>query len=64
MNYWISLQKKNKKNILPTFLGPTPHFINEKQKHGTNILHRRKAGSFAVILSLRVGVQHKQKVVQ
>ena len=60
--YWISLHLK--KAILPTFLGQTPHFISEKQKHGTNNLHHRKAGSVAVILSLRVGVQHIQEVVQ
>ena len=57
--YWISLHPK--KTILPIFLGQTPHFISEKQTHGTKNLHHRKAGSVAVILSLRVGVQHIQQ---
>ena len=57
--YWISLHPKN--GILPTFLGQTPHFISEKQKPRTSNLHHQKAGSVAVILSLRVGVQHIQK---
>ena len=60
--YWISVHPK--KTILPTFLGQTPHFISEKLEHGTNNLHHRKAGSVAVILSIRVGVQHTQKVAQ
>ena len=60
--YWISLHPK--KTILPTFLGQTPHFISEKQKPRTSNLHHRKAGSVAVIWSLRVGVQHIQKVAQ
>ena len=60
--YWISLHPK--KAILPTFLGQTPHFLSEKQKPRTNNLHHRKAGSVAVILSIRVGVQHIQKVAQ
>ena len=60
--YWISLHPK--KAILPTFLGQTPHFISEKQKTRTNNLHHRKDVSVAAILSLRVGVQHIQKVAQ
>ena len=60
--HWNSLHPK--KAILPTFLGQTPHFLCENHKTRTNNLHHRKAGSVAVILSLRVGVQHKQKVVQ
>ena len=60
--YWISLHPK--KAILSTFLGQTPHFISEKQKHRTNNLHNRKDGSVAVILSLRVGIKHIQKVAQ
>ena len=36
----------------------------DKLKAWTNNLHHWKAGSVAVILSLRVRVQHKQKVVQ
>ena len=57
--YWISLHPKN--TILPTFLGQIPYFISEKQKHGTNNLHHRNAGSIAVILGLSVGVQHIKK---
>ena len=60
--YWISLHPKMA--IFPTCLGQTPHFRSENQKHRTNNVHHRQAGSFAVILSLRVGVQHIQKVVQ
>ena len=60
--HWNSLHPK--KAILPTFLGQTPHFLCENHKTRTNNLHHRKAGSVAVILSLRVGVQHIQKVVQ
>ena len=60
--HWNSLHPK--KAILPTFLGQTPHLLDEKLKTKTNNLDHRKAGSVAVILSLRVGVQHKQKVVQ
>ena len=60
--HWNSLHPKNA--ILPTFLGQTPHFLCENHKTRTNNLHHRKAGSVAVILSLRVGVQHIQKVVQ
>ena len=60
--YWISLHPK--KAILPIFLGQTPHFTNEKQKSRTKNLHHWKAGSVVVILSLRVGVQHVQKVAQ
>ena len=57
--YWISLLPKKAIYLL---FGLTPHFISEKQKPRTNNLHHRKAGSVAVILSLRVGVQHLQKV--
>ena len=60
--YWISLHPKT--TIKPTFLGQTPHFISEKQKYLTNNLHHRKAGSVAVILSLRVEVKQIQKITQ
>ena len=60
--HWNSLHQKHA--ILPTFLGQTPHFLCEHQKTKTNNLNHRKAVSVAVILSLRVGVQHLQKVVQ
>ena len=60
--HWNSLHPKNA--ILPTFLGQTPNFLCENHKTRTNNLYHRKAGSVAVILSLRVGVQHIQKVVQ
>ena len=51
-----------KKAIIPTFSGQTPNFLGKNHKTRTNNKHRRKAGSYAVILSLRVGVQHIQKV--
>ena len=61
--YWISLHPK--KAILPAFLGQTPHIISEnKKRKEIKNLHHWKAGSIAVILSLKVGVQHVQKVVQ
>ena len=60
--YWNSLHPK--KAILPTFSGQTPHFLGENRKNRTNNLHHLKAGSVAVILSLRLGVKHIQKVVQ
>ena len=60
--HWNSLHPINA--ILPTFLGQTPHFLCENEKNRTDNLHHRKALSVAVILSLRVGVQHIQKVVQ
>ena len=60
--HWNSLHPK--KAILPTFSGQTPHFLGENHKTRTYNLHHRKAWSVAVILSLRVGVQHIQKVVQ
>ena len=60
--HWNSLHPKNA--ILPSFLGQTPQFLCEDHKTRTNNLHHRKAGSVAVILSLRVGFQHIQKVVQ
>ena len=51
-----------KKGYLPTFFwGQTPHFISEKQKNRSNNLHHRKAGSVAVILTLRMGVHYVQK---
>ena len=50
---WISLHPK--KAILPAFLGQTPKFTSEEQKPRTNNLHHQKAGSVAVILSLRPG---------
>ena len=62
LEHWNSLHPK--KAIIPTFSGQTPNFLGENQKNRTNNLHHRKAGSVAVILSLRVGVQHIQKVVQ
>ena len=60
--HWNSLHPINA--ILPTFLGQTPHFLCENEENRTDNLHHRKALSVAVILSLRVGVQHIQKVVQ
>ena len=48
----------------PISLGKTPSFLGEKQKSRTNNLNYCKALSGAVILSLRVGVQHVQKGVQ
>ena len=60
--YWISLHRK--KAILPIFWGQTTHFKSEKQKHRTNSLHNPKAGCVAVILSLRLGIKHIQKVAQ
>ena len=60
--YWNSLHPKMA--ILPTFLGQNPHFLSEKQKTRYKNLHHQKAESVAVVLSLRVGVQHLQKVVQ
>ena len=60
--YWNSLHPK--KAILPTFSGQTPHFLGENHNTRTKNLNHRKAGSVAVTLSLRVGVQHIQKVVQ
>ena len=53
-----------KKAIVPTFTGKIPYFMSEKQKNITNNQHHRKAGFVAVILSLKVGVQHIQKVMQ
>ena len=49
-----SLHPKNA--MLSTFLGQRSHFLSENHKTRTNNLHHRKAGSVAVILSLRVGV--------
>ena len=54
-----SLQPK-KHNILEE----TPDLLGEKLTTRTNNLHHRKAGSVTVIKSLRVGVQHKQTVMQ
>ena len=51
--HWNSLHPK--KAILPTFLGRTPYFHSENQKPRTNNLHHCKAGTVAVILSLREG---------
>ena len=59
--HWNSLHPK--KAIIPTFSEQTPNFLGENQKTRTKNLYHRKAGSVAVILSLRVGVQHIQKVV-
>ena len=59
--YWISLHQKGH---FTHFLGQTPHFISEKQKPRTGNLHHWKSGSVAVILSLKVGVQHIQQVAQ
>ena len=60
--HWTSLHLKIA--ILPTYSGQTPHFLGENHKTRTNNLHHQKAWSIAVILSLRVGVQHKQKKVK
>ena len=60
--HWNSLHPK--KAIIPTFSGQTPNVLGENQKTRTNNIHHRKAGFVAVILSLRVGVQHIRKVVQ
>ena len=60
--HWNSLHSK--KAILPTFSGQTPHFLSENYKTRTYNLHHRKAWFVAVILSQRVGVQHKQKEVK
>ena len=59
---WISLNPK--KAILFTFKGHTPHFVSEKQKTRTSNIHHHKAGVVLIILSLRVGVRHLQKVAQ
>ena len=40
-------------------LGQTPHFLGEKLNTRTNTIHYQNAGSVAVILNLRVGVQQK-----
>ena len=53
-----------KKAIYILFFGQTPHFLGEKLKTRTDNLDHWKTGSVAVILSLSVGVQHKQKVAQ
>ena len=60
--HWNSLHSK--KAILPTFLGQTPQFLCENYKNRTYNLHHQKAWSVAVILSLRVGVQHKETEVK
>ena len=60
--HWNSLHPK--KAIIHSFSGPTPNFLCENRSTRTNDLHHWKSGSAAVILSLRVGVQHIQKVVQ
>ena len=60
--HWNSLHPKNV--ILHTFKGQTPNFLCENHKTRTNNLYYQKASSVAVILSLRVGVKHLQKVVQ
>ena len=60
--HWNSLHLK--KAILPTSLGQTQHFLGENYKTRTYNLHHRKAWSVAVILSLRLGGQHIQKVVK
>ena len=44
-----------KKGHGPTFFGQTPHLLGEKLKTRTDNLDHWKAGSVAVILSLRVG---------
>ena len=58
--HWNSLHQKWPFYLL--FLGQTPHFLCENHKTRSDNQHHRKAGSVAVILSLRVGVQHIQKV--
>ena len=64
LTYFTGIHCNQKKAILPTFLGQPPHLLGIKLKTRTNNLHHRKAGFVAVILSLKVGVQHIQKVVQ
>ena len=59
--HWISLHLKRATST--TILKPTPHLLGEKLKAGINNLPHQKAGSVAVILSLIVGVKHKQTVV-
>ena len=54
----------SKMAILPTFSEQKQHFTGENHKTRTYNLHHRKGWSVAVILSLRVGVQHKQKEVR
>ena len=61
VNLINSISLHQKKKFVLFFLGPTPHFISEKQKHETHNLDHWKAVFVAVILSLRVGVQHIQK---
>ena len=60
--YWISLHPK--KAILATFSGKTPNFVGENEKIRTNNLHHRKAVFVAVFFSLRLRVNHLQKMVQ
>ena len=61
--HWNSLHPKRPFYLL--FLkGKTPHFLCENHKTRSNNQHHQKAGFVAVILSLRVGVKHIQKVVQ
>ena len=57
--HWNSLHSKNA--ILPTFSGLTPDFLGKNHKTRTYNLYHRNAWFVAVILSLRVGVQHKLK---
>ena len=51
--HWKSLHPK-KGHFTYFFFGQTPHLLGEKLKSRTNNLDHRKAGSVAVILSLRV----------
>ena len=60
--HWNSLHRK--KAIIPTFSGQTPNFLGENYNTRTKNLYPQNVGSVAVILSLRVRVQHIQKVVQ
>ena len=60
--HWNSLHPK--KAVIPTFQDIYKIFSVQNHKTRTNNLHHGKAGSVAVVLSLRVGVQHVQKRVQ
>ena len=51
----------SKKTIKHTFSGPSLNFLGKNHKTRTNNLHHHKAGSVAVILSLRVGANIYKK---
>ena len=59
--YLISLHPK--KNFLPTFSRQTPDVVGTKQESRNNNLHHWKAVSLANCFSLRLKVQHIDKVV-